>query len=154
MLAFELQSLSLAGRIWLGYAAIFVAVAAMSCAANATDRTEHFKPSTSSNSSSNSSAYAPSSSDLSMYVLPSVALGSGSLSSGLCQSSWYRHRAYLFGIYAAADGESKPDMECMGLVYRLGELKATPVPKAPVAIMTQPACPSPKPVKTAKKVCQ
>jgi hypothetical protein len=45
MLAFELQSLSLAGRIWIGYAAIFVAVAAISCSADAhTEKHGYTKP--------------------------------------------------------------------------------------------------------------
>lgn len=147
------MKLTPAGKFWIPYLA-FVAVGMVACAVNATERTEHIgKPPVTSSATSNSSAFTPSTSDLSMYVLPSVALGNGSLSSGFCQSSWYRHRAYLFGIYASADGESKPDMECMSLVARLGDLRATPVPKAPVAVMTQPVC-APKPVKTAQKVCK
>jgi hypothetical protein len=44
MLAFELNSLSLAGRIWLGYAAIFVTIAAVSCAADAHTEKHGYKP--------------------------------------------------------------------------------------------------------------
>jgi hypothetical protein len=86
---------------------------------------------------------------MAFYALPSTSLAGGALSSATCATSSYTHRSYLWGIYASADGQAKPDMECMALVHRLREVQAAPAVAPQVHIVTMPAAAPPAPLATA-----
>lgn len=90
-----------------------------------------------------------------LYVLP-APIGGSNLPAGMCQRSQYRHWAVLFNAISSADGDSFTDLECLQLLMRLEDLKRQPLPRQPVALLTEamPACAPPakaKSVAAAKK---
>lgn len=87
--------------------------------------------------------YAPATNDSALYALPSTSLAGGALSSAMCTTSSYTHRSYIWGLFASADGQAKPDMACISLVNRVEAMRAQPVPQQPVAIYTSPPAAAP-----------
>lgn len=73
--------------------------------------------------------------DTTLYVLPGP-IGGGPLPAGVCQTSSYRHVSVVFGAFSQANGDSHTDMECLKLLAELERLRATPVPRPAVEILT------------------
>ena len=95
------------------------------------------------------------SNDTNMYVLP-APIGGANLPAGMCQSSSYTHRAFVWNFISLADGQSHTDTECLKLLIQLEALRARPMPApAPLQIMTAPTCSSvaavPAPSKSSVK---
>lgn len=82
--------------------------------------------------------YAPATNDSAFYALPSTSLAGGALSSAMCTSSSYTHRSYIWGLFASADGQARPDMECISLVSRVEAMRALPTVAPQVQILTAP----------------
>lgn len=98
-------------------------------------------------------AIAPSG-DTSLYVLP-APIGGSNLPAGMCQRSKYSHVAGGWNFISVANGDSHTDLECLRLLIELERLRATPMPKPVVEILTTPP-PSyalAPPVKTGQEQC-
>lgn len=93
--------------------------------------------------SASPSTYAPATNDSAFYALPATSLAGGALSSAMCTTSSYTHRSYVWGLFASADGQAKPDMECVTLVNRVEAMRAQPAPVQPVTILTSPPAAAP-----------
>lgn len=76
--------------------------------------------------------------DTSVYVLP-APVGGSNLPAGMCQRSKYAHFAIGWNFISKADGDSHTDMDCLRLLIELERLRAQPVPKPTVQIMTDTA---------------
>ncbi len=149
-------------------ALVLCALALIAGGALATEREKIPAPSASSTATATSGAPTATSSgngyggtaigpsgDTSLYVLP-APIGGATLPAGMCQSSRYQHRAFVWNFVSLADGDSHTDLECLRLLAELERLRATPMPKPVVEILTAPsyalappaACPPPAKAKT------